>query len=76
EYKAPPFIPYGSNTPTLWVGFKSSEMIFRNAENHFVGTGTLPVGVQGRSALVAKGEIPDTPRALRRGSSFHPEIGD
>ena len=25
------------------------------------GAGTLPVGVQGRSALVAKGEIPDTP---------------
>ena len=33
------------------------------------GTGTLPVGFQGRSALVAEGEIPDIP--LRAEGEVH-----
>ncbi len=41
---------------------KRLEIVFRIAKNNFVpDTGILPVGVQGRSALFAAGEIPDIP---------------
>jgi hypothetical protein len=38
----------------------NTETVFRIAKNHFDGTGTLPVGIQGRSALIAGGEIPES----------------
>ena len=57
--------------PAFGVTFKSHGIVFHDAKNNSVyGTGTLPV--EGRSALVAEGEIPDAP-LFAAGEVYFPE---